>query len=1338
MKRTLWMMARATVALAVLHCLAACGPPTTTAPPTTPPPAACVAPAATRCGTDCVNTMTDRQHCGRCGNACSGVDATCVAGACVLPRRQTVAVSTRHGCAITAGNLRCWGPANFAPRGDFPAAMSMGTEVPPGSGCVNVGLPGPLEVVANEFSTCVLLSDHAVRCRATEPLYAGVSTAPVDGRWVTPEMSEKVSQLSASGGITCALLRDGAEAGKVRCWGRAGGYTFLPANGLVRGLSNVAEVATHGGHSCARTLSNGMEAVRCWGTYTFGETGVVGEVSRGYPLDSTAVAGLPVGVSQLALGNSFSCALIGQEGLMENRGKVYCWGVTDIVGGSSANGTATAELIPEITSTTAIAAVDNGLCFLNTGGSVLCLGAESFSSLPTDSRVIELRAGFFLICARLANDRVYCVGENRGRPLGALGVGLQGNISTPTQSGCLLECPMGRTRCPSGCADTTNDNAHCGACGHPCADGQFCAMGVCQAATMCPAGQTLCSGQCRNLQSDELHCGACGMRCAAGQACAMGVCAATPAVTIGGGRDHACAIIQGGAVRCWGANDSLQLGVTRSSGLTCTTTGISTATQLSASPVAFHTCARLEDGTARCWGANDVGQLGTNMSSQSSGPVAVLSGATPLTGVRQVAVGRLFSCALLGDGPASTVRCWGVVQDLSGSRNRAQNDSITVMIPNATEIVAGDSHVCALTSTGAVKCFGNNGSRQVSGMSSSAPMVPAAMPVTVDLNAVRMGQAVQSLAAGAFSTYAVLQDGTVVRWGDSGDSPRRESVPPTRRVAVGASHICALLRDGTAQCWGDNASGQLGDGTTTSRPTPVAVMGLAGGDQIIAGGQHTCARNGAGFVFCWGDNASGQLGDGMMAPSRPRASAVTCFSACATGTTNCGGLCVDTLTDLRNCGSCGNACAAGQSCIAGACITATICTTPMQMCGTSCVNTQTDGANCGRCGNACPGGQACRDSMCVCACGTGLSCCGTSTACFNLQTDLRNCGTCGRTCAAGQSCIAGMCNTPTVCTSPSRMCGTSCVDPQTDSANCGRCGNACPGGQACRDSMCVCACGTGLSCCGTSTACFNLQTDLRNCGTCGNACAAGQSCIAGACITAITCTEPSRMCGGSCVNTQTDTSNCGTCGTTCTAGQACRAGRCECGCGTGLSCCGPACFDLQSDPSNCGRCSNACTAGQSCALGICVGSGQLRVTLTWNQQADIDLHVVPPGCETTHISFMNRTACGGNLDVDDRGAVCVMPFVAPCDHTTSGTGPENVFWEGTPPTGSYLVCVVPYSGPASSDPGTPSSFPASVTATVRVYVGGVLRTTFMRTFTASMSSITCSATDPNFVGQFTL
>ena len=1016
----------------------------------------------------------------------------------------------------------------------------MGTEVPPGSGCVNVGLPGPLEVVANEFSTCVLLSDHTVRCRATEPSYAGVgvSTAPVDGRWVTPEMSEKVSQLSANGEFTCALLRDGAQAGKVRCWGGYGDFRFTPATGIVQNLSHVAEVATFHHHGCARTLLDGTEAVRCWGTNVYGETGERGRDDGGYTLESRPILGLPRGVSQLVLGPKISCALIGPGGPMESQGNVYCWGFTEVLGVPN-EGNGTAVRIPEIIGATAIAAFNYDLCFLNTG-SVSCLLGEQFSSLPTGSPSIELRAGPNKMCVRLANDRVFCATD----------------FETPAEPGCLLECPMGRTRCPSGCADTTNDNAHCGACGHPCADGQFCAMGVCQAATMCPAGQTLCSGQCRNLQSDELHCGACGMRCAAGQACAMGVCAATPAVTIGGGRDHACAIIQTGAVRCWGKNDLLQLGVTRSSGLTCTTTGISEATQLSASPAANHTCARLRDYTARCWGDNGAGQLGTNMSSQSSGPVAVLDGAVPLTGVRQVAVGRLFSCALLGTSPTSptSVRCWGMVQDLRGSGPRVQGDSITVMIDDATEIVAGDSHVCALTRMGLVKCFGNNGLGQVRGM--RGQMVPAATPVMVDLDAVSMRQPVQSLAAGNFSTYAVLQDGTVVRWGDSGDSPRRESVPPTRRVVAGESHTCALLRDGTAQCWGANASGQLGDGTTTSRPTPVAVMGLAGGDQIIAGGQHTCARNGAGFVFCWGDNASGQLGDGMMAPSRPRASTVTCFSACSTGTANCSGVCADTMTDLRNCGSCGNSCGAGLSCIAGAC------------------------------------------------------------------------------------------------------------------------------------------------------------------------------------ITAITCTMPSRMCGMSCVNTLTDTSNCGMCENACMAGQACRMGRCECACATGLSCCGPACFDLQSDQSNCGSCGNACTREQSCARGLCVGTGPLRITLTWDQQADLDLHVIPPACESSDIYWMTPNACGGHLDVDDIGEVCAAPISSPCTRLSLGMGPENVFWSAPPPSGSYVVCVVPFSGPGTRLTALP--FRTPVTATVRVYVSGVLRTTFMRTFTVASPGSDCSATDPNFIGQFTL
>ena len=129
----------------------------------------------------------------------------------------------------------------------------------------------------------------------------------------------------------------------------------------------------------------------------------------------------------------------------------------------------------------------------------------------------------------------------------------------------------------------------------------------------------------------------------------------TDVAQVATGDHHACALHQGGTVSCWGANLSGAVGdgTNLRRLLPVPVVGLTHATQIAAG--GDHSCARIDDGTVRCWGANLSGQLGDGSQSDRFTATTVVG----LTGVTQVSLGRVHTCVLRGAGHASEVRCWG-------------------------------------------------------------------------------------------------------------------------------------------------------------------------------------------------------------------------------------------------------------------------------------------------------------------------------------------------------------------------------------------------------------------------------------------------------------------------------------------------------------------------------------------------------------------------------------------------------------------------------------------------------------------------------------------------------
>jgi alpha-tubulin suppressor-like RCC1 family protein len=367
--------------------------------------------------------------------------------------------------------------------------------------------------------------------------------------------------------------------------------------------------------------------------------------------------------------------------------------------------------------------------------------------------------------------------------------------------------------------------------------------------------------------------------------------------TIESGREHSCALTTSGSVYCWGANSNGRIGdgttIQRNTPVQVVGWGgsgyLTDVVEISAG--GYHTCALKSTGSVYCWGANAYGKLGDNTTTQRLTPVRVhgVGDSGYLTGISNISAGDNHTCASASDG---TVYCWG--QNTNGKLGDGTSSQREVpvqvhgvgdsgMLSGIESVSAGVYNSCAVALDGSAYCWGNNNYGKLGDNTTTHRSTPVQVHGVGDSG---MLSNINSISLGLYHTCASASDGTAYCWGSNGWGKLGDGTSSQREVPVqvhgvgdsgyltgvatvelGFEYSCAVKMDGSAYCWGYNGYNSLGDGTGTSRSTPVQVHGvgdsgyLTGLKYLSAGAAETCAAGTNGEAYCWGQNSYGQLGD---------------------------------------------------------------------------------------------------------------------------------------------------------------------------------------------------------------------------------------------------------------------------------------------------------------------------------------------------------------------------------------------------------------------------------------------------------------------------------------------
>ncbi|HTB73416.1 MAG TPA: hypothetical protein VK762_09245 [Polyangiaceae bacterium] len=435
-------------------------------------------------------------------------------------------------------------------------------------------------------------------------------------------------------------------------------------------------------------------------------------------------------------------------------------------------------------------------------------------------------------------------------------------------------CDATELRCGGVCVP--NDPRNCGTCGHDCTNLKnvsgtvTCVSGVCTFdPSACSAGFGHCTTNpdngCETSIGTASDCGACSNACGT----AAPICSSS-------GSSYACVTGCSAAAptKCGGTtcvnttNDAQNCG---SCGAPCTTS-VAHATATCANSQCGYSCTASYPNPCS-GGCVNFGNDTSNCGACGQACPVPANGSATCTGT-----GCGISCNS-GYKPCGS----SCVDETKNGNCGGCGISCPIACANsaclkATAIAAGEGHTCALLSDGSVRCWGANNDGQLGSTTTQmyGSVTAAATPQTVT----GLTSGVKAIAAGDFTTCALLTNGTVQcwglnTWGNVGTSSSSSCggdlcvTAPVAvsglsgaavAIAVGYQVTCALISGGTVECWGNNSNGELGNGMLTSSSSPQPVSGLTNATAIAAGAFHVCALRSDHTVVCWGDNGDDQLG----------------------------------------------------------------------------------------------------------------------------------------------------------------------------------------------------------------------------------------------------------------------------------------------------------------------------------------------------------------------------------------------------------------------------------------------------------------------------------------------